>query len=499
VLSVIFQAKGGQNVKRALFIWVMAVIWATPFTSWARQTAYNEQEENGLLRVPYREFLYHFGRTDLTPSANAQINLMVGHPLNDKIHVLPIPLLYSQSEYTQTVAASSAQVGRALLAFFEDLVLGEGRAFGSNGFIKKSLAQQILKSMEFSRADLRAFYQGKSHRDISFLVGPDEVRGPDGKMYILEVNVGEIGGAGDIGAIRKAVAEEYAYPLPFVDTEQNEYELFIRHLLRQRNLHPEEVVAIFSNVKTAVGLKADMEDSRKTKILKKIGIPVYDSEKLSARELDELAEMNPRLVLNESGSHYSNEKLQKLLYHDFFRKRGVELLHSPGVDVLSSKAWLPFIDKMIEFYLHERPIALPPETHLLDGSPERLQQDEMVIKSADGSQGTGVSIIRPEDRQGLKDLEKFRALNAKIARTGVIDTLYVEQKYIEPSYIPTPWGNFKIDLRPVSHVSGRGGVYEFKTPYSRAAVAESDQLNNIAQGALGLAVILVPSKCSDIF
>ena len=162
-----------------------------------------------------------------------------------------------------------------------------------------------------------------------------------------------------------------------------------------------------------------------------------------------------------------------------YRSGNVAICNAVGTGLADDKSIYPYVPKMIEFYLGEKPILSNVPTYL-GREPEDLKYilahlDELVVKEVHGAGGYGMLIGPKASRQ---EIERFRTvLQAHPQR-------YIAQPTLALSTCPT-WVNEglaprHIDLRPFV-LSGKG-VSMVAGGLTRVALQEGSLVVNSSQG-----------------
>ena len=112
--------------------------------------------------------------------------------------VVTVPRILTQSE-NRTLRAGVTQRAKAIYAFLQDYYSGK-MSFLQGDVIPKSVLTQII-----DRAGEGPVKDWLKPEDIGFFYGPDLIRGPKGNFYIIEDNLGYVGGMGDLLKARKVM------------------------------------------------------------------------------------------------------------------------------------------------------------------------------------------------------------------------------------------------------------------------------------------------------
>jgi uncharacterized circularly permuted ATP-grasp superfamily protein len=162
-----------------------------------------------------------------------------------------------------------------------------------------------------------------------------------------------------------------------------------------------------------------------------------------------------------------------------YRAGNVTLSNAIGTGVADDKSIYPYVPKMIEFYLGEKPILNNVPTHLCR-DPEDLKYvldhlDELVVKEVHGAGGYGM-LIGPAASKA--EIEDFR--NALIANPSG----YIAQPTLSlstcPTYVESGIAPRHIDLRPFV-LSGKE-VQMVPGGLTRVALKEGSLVVNSSQG-----------------
>ncbi len=461
--------------------------------------AYNEVfDENGQMRPHYVEYQRRT-KTQIYPVTEQTLQTLMNKPLNDAIKILPIPAILSVNDY-EKLQTGALQRQRALSAFFLDVVLKKGEQLRRSRKFNLAQIQHILRIIppHYSLDFLHSVWKDKKLKDLRYFIGSDVVRNEHGEFVVLEDNVGLLGGLGDVTATQKVFDQK-------VLSEQKEYQTpletaileFLKDIPREK--WSEDVVAVYDLGDPKPGiLPKDNEGMREMEVLKKLGLNVVSSEHIASIEF----KMNfykpgtKRKIVNlQHVSSFDIDHNAHYLLANEFKLGHVDLMFSPGTEILTSKRLLPLVDMFIEFYLKEKPILkTQPTAPLQSNEPE----DGWVIKDAEGSQGTGVYVM-----DHLTDLGKERLFDLTLDSFSSDRLMhsfprvtYVKQKFVDPSFIPAEagsWVKFNVDFRPLIIVQGE------TTPapviWGRANLKLPGYLNNVSQGAFELVIKTPDGDC----
>jgi uncharacterized circularly permuted ATP-grasp superfamily protein len=164
---------------------------------------------------------------------------------------------------------------------------------------------------------------------------------------------------------------------------------------------------------------------------------------------------------------------------DAYRSGNVTLANAIGTGIADDKSIYPYVPKMIEFYLGEKPILANVPTHLCR-EPKDLQYvldhlPELVVKEVHGAGGYGM-LVGPASTKA--EIELFRgALQANPANYIAQPTLSLSTC---PTYVASGIAPRHIDLRPYV-LSGRT-VQTVPGGLTRVALKEGSLVVNSSQG-----------------
>jgi uncharacterized circularly permuted ATP-grasp superfamily protein len=437
-------------------------------------------DEDGTLRRPYAALRRRAGRDPLRPAATVAEQLR-DRPFGDDTRIFPVPVVIDEAEYRSVIQAGVAQRALTLQRLFADLVLGEQQVLTAGLGLDRRLLDEILAAEGTSLARLRDLWRAHGRDAIRFVYGPDLVRDPGGRWVVLEDNLGCVGGSAD-GSF---VADRYraASELPGCPACQRQPDLAmaIRWWLRRLGRDPRVGVAAVLGCENTGGGPWPLqlhENARRRLILDELAIPVVDRGQLGHREA---AGGQPTVLVNfEVDESWS----------EVFSRPGVAMLNAPGTGVLGNKALLPYMDQLVRFYLREEPVLPTPPTRLLIDGVLPPDQENWVVKTSAGCQGTEVFVLGWQPRDRLELVED-------LVRKEWSGAAAVAQRYVEPSRLtPGGWGSwdgYRVEIRPVAYVLDWHEVYVSEQPVGKVvSVYDARRLNNISQGACYAPVLRQP-------
>lgn len=470
--------------------------------------AYNEiLDQDGELRAPYAEYQQKFG-VQIYPVDDHKVNTLLDKPLNDKIKILPIPLVISSAEY-QLIQIGAQQRMEALMAFFIDVVINNSEKIKAAKMLDDEVIEAIFSLEEGTNLKLlRDIWSGRKKEDINAAYGPDIVRNSDGEFVVIEDNIGAIGGVGDIAATHNIMGQVDGRNTNYQAPLANAILAFLAETPKEK--WDEEVLAIVAYSKSNKGSisPSDNEDQRQAAVLKKLRIKTVSINELSKDEemLQKVFYGNKiKKIINLCEPYYLGDNhIQKFLWISLFKKQQVKFFFSPGLSILSTKVLLPFVDDFIRLYLNQEPILKTQPTEWITANAMLLDEtmdESWVVKKTDGAQGEGVFVVKDLTQSGKKALRNLigEGLSLMALKQGMMLPLFVRQKLVDPSYIPATipdsWVKFNVDYRP--HTFVINGMPQMPAIWGRASSKLPGILNNVSQGAMELVIKTPTGACED--
>jgi uncharacterized circularly permuted ATP-grasp superfamily protein len=165
---------------------------------------------------------------------------------------------------------------------------------------------------------------------------------------------------------------------------------------------------------------------------------------------------------------------------DVYRAGNITLSNAVGTGIADDKSIYPYVPKMIEFYLGEKPILQNVPTHLCREAEDLAyvlgHMDELVIKEVHGAGGYGM-LVGPAATKA--EIEDFRAvLKANPSNYIAQPTLSLSTC---PTFVEAGIAPRHIDLRPYVLSSGKG-VQTVPGGLTRVALKEGSLVVNSSQG-----------------
>jgi uncharacterized circularly permuted ATP-grasp superfamily protein len=165
---------------------------------------------------------------------------------------------------------------------------------------------------------------------------------------------------------------------------------------------------------------------------------------------------------------------------DVYRAGNIALCNAIGTGIADDKSIYPYVPKMIEFYLGEKPILDNVPTYLCR-EPEDLKYvlahlDQLVVKEVHGAGGYGMLVGPAASRAEIADFR--RVIEAHPANYIAQPTLSLSTC---PTYVDSGIAPRHIDLRPYVLSSGKD-VQTVPGGLTRVALKEGSLVVNSSQG-----------------
>jgi uncharacterized circularly permuted ATP-grasp superfamily protein len=394
----------------------------------------------------------------------------------EPIAVDPVPRLIEAEEW-ERLQAGLLQRARALNAFLID-AYGPQRIFDAD-----VVPRRLLETSEGYAPAMRGLLDPEA--PPATVAGLDLVRGINGELRVLEDNVRMPSGATYAFAVREIVAAEVKCPL-----EPRGHGNYLEQLgTALRSVAPtgreEPVVAILSD---GPENGAWYEHER---IGRELGLPIVtprqlelSRERIFARisrerrtQIDVIYRRQDADSLTEPDG--SLTELGELLL-PALRSGRLRCANALGTGLADDKLAHAYAERMIEFYLGEKPLLRSvPSYDLSDEEDRRVAMerlDELVIKPRGGFGGHGVTIM-----PRASEPERKRAVGVVRRRPE----RFIAQEPVEISTHPTIRGGSlrprRIDLRPFV-ISGRDGQAAMVGGLTRFAQGAGEMVVNSSQG-----------------
>ena len=455
-----------------------AIIFLT--TNCFAQTEAPSFDEIHVLRDQYANPVTIFQQ--FSPNRLAQIRESTLASLSGISAVHPLPYVLSDEE-NRVIRKGAYQISNAVRLFFEDHFSGR-RTYVHQNIIPQEVMAAILSSYPHIPLD-RKIISGST----ALVVGPDIVRTPEG-FRLLEINVaGWMGGISTTSRLVPALlqaAPEYsdlfkksARAESFYDNLANYYKILLGA----------EQVGVVIAAETSNALEVG---------LAKHGFTILsDGTKLEFRDGKIFLETQTGtkqvgfIYLDMKASSLPSTPWGKEIVEAYFSGQ-VKLSTPPQAEILMDKRFIPYISRMIEFYLNEKPIIPAPRTEILTLEKfEKLLPEikNYVIKFAIGVGGEEV-FMGPEIAEDLNLVQHIREkLSSESAVSAIVQQM---------ATIGTRAG-VQADIRPITYVDSQVTLTS-PLPWSRsAAVGKKSNITGRFGSSTQNAVLILAPNCSDLF
>jgi hypothetical protein len=464
--------------------------------------AYNEVEIGGRTAPALRAFKERTGRDPMKVLKRSAEKLS-SSPLGDQIKILPMPWVLAESEY-QFIKSATVQRATALRLFFEDVFFRKRpRIFQSSIGIKSDWVANLCRSeIQRSYDVVKEFYRGRDAQDISFTYGPDLARLRDGSWTVIEDNLGNVGGRADTAEVHKAFRE--ATGLPPQTESEDDFARALKSFLTAKGVSADKaLVLIEQEVEDEDKLPLvykDLENQREAAAVRAAGLGerIFDVSNISSKKLRELIQkiedekIEALLLVDQVGGAWEIHDQWMTFLGD---KKELALFNSPHTSVLSSKALMPYMDAIIEFYTGSKALIPTMKSIPVMSSADMKALDERlgpkhIVKTINGSQGEEVY---PREHYSEKHwqavIRQVEAVRGWSRAAGMPFPFFIAQPFVEFSYLPTRegWLQFMLDLRPITYVFGEQ-MHVAEVPWARANLRMGNNLTNVSQGAFEVAV-----------
>jgi uncharacterized circularly permuted ATP-grasp superfamily protein len=473
--------------------------------------AYNEAfDDNGKLRPAFQSLEKRIKKNPLSPNP-LSASILSSSPMGDDIKILPLPWALSRQEF-QFIQKATALRAEALRKLFIDLFINEEAEILKKGIFTKHFIEQLcLNETQRSYESIRNFWKRRNPDDVSFIYGPDLARLLSGIWVFIEDNVGNIGGRADTFHLKEPFS--IATGIRSQEMPTDDFVSALKQFIKSAGTSTEKTLAIFDfdkdkedEDKTPFSFK-DKENVRELMALESSGIEkIFDGTDLNRSKLKTLM------------AKIDNESIEALVLIDhpngtwdvydewleFLASRPkLKIFNGPFVNVLSSKALMPYMDQFIEFYLGQAPLIKSLESfpikNLADlDAAEELYGENFILKTTNGTQGEEVY---PRAKYPLKNWNAIRKYLDTLRAWGKYNDRefpnFIVQPFVNFSFLPTetPWIQFMVDLRPISYVF-MGSVIPGASPWARANMRLGKNLTNVSQGAFETVVFIEDCEAS---
>ena len=395
-----------------------------------------------------------------------------------------IPRVIPQAEWT-TMEAGLAQRVRALNRFIHDVYHGQEILMA--GVVP---AEQVLKNAQFRPEMMGVAVPGDVYSHIS---GIDIVRAgnPDGsgEYYVLEDNLRVPSGVSYMLENRKMMMRLFP-------------ELFAMHRVAPVAHYPDLLLETLRAVAPAgvnepnvVVLTPGMYNSAYFEhafLAQQMGIELVEGQDLFVKDgfVYMRTTQGPRrvdVIYRRVDDDFLDPKAfradstlgcEGLL--DVYRAGNITLSNAVGTGIADDKSIYPYVPKMIEFYLGEKPILNNVPTYLCREKDDLAyvldHMDELVVKEVHGAGGYGMLVGPAATKAEIEDFKgvvKARPDNYIAQPTLSLSTC--------PTFVESGIAPRHIDLRPYVLSSGKT-VQTVPGGLTRVALKEGSLVVNSSQG-----------------
>jgi uncharacterized circularly permuted ATP-grasp superfamily protein len=393
-------------------------------------------DKKGNIRPHYQDIARKLSKTSAS-TGNATARQMQ-KDAKDQTEFKAYPRVISEKEFSN-VEKGLKQLERVMQAALKDI-------YSSNSILLK---KGIITKAELKAAEgYDSWYKDVHTRrtKFDFVVRPDMIRGQDGRLKVIEVNQGYVGGIGDIVRLRKL----YKANNPGVfeganirSTEGFHFELG-NHL---KSMSPKKNPKVIFYTPGSTDQGVDNEDRQMAKEFKRQGIDyITDSTKKKLKTIKGkvyVVEGSKRELVDVV---YSRKDSNSAAMETAHANGAVKIFPTPGSSVFESKSLFNKFPQMIKVLLKERPIldyvttknfASKKGGALDRGLLAKVMKNpsKYVIKVANEAQGEGILVGKDASRAELK---RFQAKIMKNPHNWTV------QEFINP----TTYNGQRVDFNP---------------------------------------------------
>jgi uncharacterized circularly permuted ATP-grasp superfamily protein len=390
-----------------------------------------------------------------------------------------IPRIIPQQEW-RTLEAGLAQRVTALNRFIHDV-------YHEQAILKAGIvpAEQVLGNAQFRKEMMGVTVPGNVY---SHIAGIDIVRAGEGEYYVLEDNLRVPSGVSYMLENRKMMMRLFP-------------ELFARQRVAPVAHYPDLLLETLRavapagvNEPTVVVLTPGMYNSAYFEhafLAQQMGVELVEGQDLFVRDgfVYMRTTQGPRRVdviyrrvdddFLDPSAFRADSTLGCAGLLDVYRAGNIALCNAIGTGIADDKSIYPYVPKMVEFYLGEKPILNNVPTHLCRDAAD-LQYvldhlDELVVKEVHGAGGYGM-LVGPAATKA--EIAAFaEALKANPANYIAQPTLSLSTC---PTFVEAGIAPRHIDLRPFV-LSGKT-VQMVPGGLTRVALKEGSLVVNSSQG-----------------
>lgn len=393
--------------------------------------------------------------------------------------LLALPRVITKDEF-KILQSGTEQRARAIQAFLKDYY-SRGDFYIRNQIIPK----EVVDSALFRNNELK-YKMILKKNDFNFWYGPDVIRDVTGTFRVVEDNLGYIGGMGDLIRARESLMKnipQYKEALKGL----NNPALFYEEMLNRYTKIANEKKGIPLLIMYEENVSADNEDKRIKNLFSKHGIETYYYFHASGNSKKSLIIRNNELFLQSVEGRKTN--LQKVSHvildmepsdfapinsknklHGFWKLVGegkISVTNSVGTEFVNDKGIYPYVEKMIEGYLHENPILKNIETSFgATISSKGIQLNENLIQEVrKNPQDWVIKGVMGRGGDSVYIGKKMTPLEVEQVLLNVIKNpaAYIFQKYTHLSVLD----NHIVDLRLITDMVSDAPLVA-NTPWGRA-------------------------------
>jgi len=223
------------------------------------------RDSEGNVRANYDGIYQVYER--MTPSQRVRLrNQFHRQDFQGDNALLPLPRVIDANEYEQTLRPGVEQRGRALTEFLKDILSGRFE-IAEAGIIPKEFIEALLRQY-----NAEEWAKVLRPEDLSFWYGPDLVRSADGQFRVLEDNIGNLGGIGDLVTAQESLFERI--PGYKQQGDFNDPEKFYNEMIDRYQTRAQKHGGIVAMVQYTKNLYSDNENLRVRKLFEDRGVEI---------------------------------------------------------------------------------------------------------------------------------------------------------------------------------------------------------------------------------
>jgi uncharacterized circularly permuted ATP-grasp superfamily protein len=348
----------------------------------------------GNMRSEYVELYARY--KNLSEAEKAKLSTQFRKDFHGDNTLHPIPRLMSESE-VELLRKGVAQRGEAIRLFFQDHYSGK-KNYLSAGIFPTGVLESI-----HSRTFEGSFAGEINPETISFIYGPDIIRGPDGSFFVIEDNHGFVGGLGDLITAREALFKripEYRNVLDIAHHPEQFYDELVTNFKSQRRNSGPVVMLGYS-----LGQTDDKEDIRLRSIMRERGVEI-----VTPYSKNQLEVQSDRLLLLKPlpSGRVSRQEVGFLFIHGEPLHYGMESpLYTDAARVLRAES-------LLDYY------------RLVDQDPKKLDREEKEWREHMLQKGKAAALRRAQElRSAISLVREGKQLAV------ILDKLVDADPYVE--------------------------------------------------------------------